>query len=205
MDELIPTRATLIQRLKDWQDQLSWQDFFDTYWRLIYGTAIKSGLTATEAQDVVQETMISVAKHMPSFKYDPTIGSFKTWLLNMTRWRITDQLRKRGPFAACPSSFDDPATGTRIVDKVVDPMSRDLDALWDMEWEKNLLNAAMAKVKRRLDPQKFQIFDLYVNKEWTPEKVAATFGISVDQVYLAKHRTTELIREEVERLKKEVS
>jgi len=67
MDELIPTRATLIQRLKDWQDQLSWQDFFDTYWRLIYGTAIKSGLTATEAQDVVQETMISVAKHMPSF------------------------------------------------------------------------------------------------------------------------------------------
>jgi len=205
MDELIPTRATLIQRLKDWQDHTSWQDFFDTYWRLIYGTAIKSGLTATEAQDVVQETMISVAKHMPSFKYDPTIGSFKTWLLNMTRWRITDQLRKRGPFAARPSSFDDPATGTRIVDKVVDPMSRDLDALWDMEWEKNLLNAAMAKVKRRLDPQKFQIFDLYVNKEWTPEKVAATFGISVDQVYLAKHRTTELIREEVERLKKEVS
>jgi RNA polymerase sigma-70 factor (ECF subfamily) len=205
MDELIPTRATLIQRLKDWQDHTSWQDFFDTYWKLIYGTAIKSGLTATEAQDVVQETMISVAKHMPSFKYDPTIGSFKTWLLNMTRWRITDQLRRRGPFAAGPSSFDDPATGTRIVDKVVDPMSRDLDALWDMEWEKNLLNTAMAKVKRRLDPQKFQIFDLYVNKEWTPEKVATTFGISVDQVYLAKHRTTELIREEVERLKKEVS
>jgi len=150
--------------------------------------------------------MISVAKHMPYFKYDPAIGSFKTWLLNMTRWRITDQLRKRGPFAPCPSSFDDPATGgTRAVDKVVDPMSRDLDALWDAEWEKNLLNAAIAKVKRRLDPQKFQIFDLYVNKEWTPEKVAATFGISVDQVYLAKHRTTELIREEVERLKKEVS
>jgi RNA polymerase sigma-70 factor (ECF subfamily) len=75
-----------------------------------------------------------------------------------------------------------------------------LDALWDAEWEKNLLDAALAKVKRRLDPQKYQIFDLYVNKEWAPEKVAATFGISVDQVYLAKHRTTELIKEEVKRL-----
>jgi RNA polymerase sigma factor (sigma-70 family) len=199
-DELIPTRATLIQRLKDWQDQSSWQDFFDTYWKLIYGTATKSGLTATEAQDVVQETMISVAKHMPAFKYDPAIGSFKTWLLNMTRWRITDQLRQRGPFVAKHSTSDDTAAGTRTVDKVVDPMGRDLDALWDAEWEKNLLDAAMAKVKRRLDPIKYQIFDLYVNKEWPPERVAATFGISVDQVYLAKHRTTELIKEEVKKL-----
>jgi RNA polymerase sigma-70 factor (ECF subfamily) len=204
-DELIPTRATLIQRLKDWQDQSSWQDFFDTYWKLIYGVAIKGGLTDAEAQDVVQETMISVARHMPSFKYDPTIGSFKTWLLNMTRWRITDQLRKRGPFAAHESSPQDTATGTRTVDKVVDPKSRDLDALWDAEWEKNLLDAAMAKVKRRLDPQKYQIFDLYVNKGWAPEKVAATFGIAVDQIYLAKHRTMEMIKEEVKRLEREVS
>jgi len=205
MDELIPTRATLIQRLKDWQDQSSWQDFFDTYWKLIYGVAIKGGLTAAEAQDVVQETMISVAKHMPTFEYDPAIGSFKTWLLNMTRWRITDQLRKRGPFAAGQPASEDTATGTRTVDKVADPASRDLDALWDAEWEKNLLDAAMATVKRRLDPQKYQIFDLYVNKGWPPEKVAATFGISVDQVYLAKHRTTELIKEEVKRLESKVS
>jgi RNA polymerase sigma-70 factor (ECF subfamily) len=205
MNELIPTRATLIQRLKDWQDQSSWQDFFDTYWKLIYGVALKGGLTAVEAQDVVQETMISVAKHMPTFEYDPAIGSFKTWLLNMTRWRITDQLRKRGPFAAGHPPAEETATGTRTVDKVVDPVSRDLDALWDAEWEKNLLDAALAKVKRQLDPQKYQIFDLYVNKEWAPEKVAATFGISVDQVYLVKHRTTELIKEEVKRLESKVS
>ena len=204
-DELIPTRATLIQRLKDWRDQSSWQDFFDIYWKLIYGTAIKSGLTASEAQEVVQETMISVAKHMPSFKYDPAIGSFKTWLLNMTRWRITDQLRKRESFVACHSAFEDTATGTRQVDKVADPRSQDLDALWSVEWEKNLLNAAIAKVKRQLDPQKFQIFDLYVNKEWTPQRVAAAFGISVDQVYLAKHRTMDLIKKEAKRLEREIS
>ena len=202
-DELIPTRATLIQRLKNWQDQSSWEDFFDTYWKLIYGVAVKGGLTDAEAQDVVQETMISVAKHMPSFKYDPAIGSFKSWLLNMTRWRITDQFRKRGRLTARHSSIDDTA-GTRTVDKVIDPTSQDLEALWDAEWEKNLLDAAIAKVKRRLDPQKYQIFDFYVNKEWAPEKVAETFGISIDQVYLAKHRTTELIKEEVKRLEREM-
>src|SRR6266550_6910182 len=122
-EELIPTRATLIQRLKNWQDESSWQEFFDTYWKLIYGVARKAGLNEAEAQDVVQETMFSVAKHMPTFKYDPAIGSFKAWLLNMTRWRITDQLRKRGPAVQWSTFSSDTATGTRTVDKVADPAS----------------------------------------------------------------------------------
>jgi RNA polymerase sigma factor (sigma-70 family) len=199
MDELIPTRTTLLQRLKDWQDQPSWQDFFDTYWKLIYGVAIKSGLTETEAQDVVQETMISVAKHMPTFKYDRSTGSFKAWLLNMTRWRITDQLRKRGHLATYHSSDDD-AADTRVMANMADARSQTLDALWDAEWEKNLLDAAMATVKRRLDPQKYQIFDFCVNKEWPADKIAQTFGIPIGQVYLAKHRVTGMIAEEVKKL-----
>ena len=205
MDELIPTRATLIHRLKDWQDQSSWQDFFDTYWKLIYGVAMKGGLTETEAQDVVQETMISVAKHMPTFEYDPALGSFKTWLLNMTRWRITDQLRKRGPFAIGQHGSEETATGTATLEKVPDPSGPDLDAIWNAEWEKNLLDVAVAKIKRQLDPQKYQIFDLYVNRGWAPEKVASTFGITVDQVYLAKHRMMELIKEEVRKLERKVN
>src|SRR6266705_1958297 len=95
-DELLPTRWTLIERLKNWDDQESWREFFDTYWKLIYGTAIKSGLTHTEAQDVVQETIVSLSKSMKNFRADPAFGSFKSWLLNLTRWRITDQVRKRG-------------------------------------------------------------------------------------------------------------
>jgi RNA polymerase sigma-70 factor (ECF subfamily) len=204
-DELIPTRTTLIQRLKNWEDQSSWQDFFDTYWKLIYGVARKGGLTATEAQDVVQETMISVARQMPTFKYDRAIGSFKAWLLNTTRWRIIDQLRKRGPAAARHLAEDEVTPRTPTTEELVDPTSRKLDDLWNAEWEKNLLDAAIAKVKRRLDPQRYQIFDFYVNKEWPPEKVAKAFGISVDQVYLAKHRVTEMIKAEVKRLETEMN
>ena len=57
----IATRASLLVRLKDREDQASWQEFFDTYWRLIYSVATKAGLNDAEAQDVVQETVISVA------------------------------------------------------------------------------------------------------------------------------------------------
>ena len=49
----IPTRQSLLARLKDVGDQESWRDFFDTYWRLVHATALKAGLTETEAQEVV--------------------------------------------------------------------------------------------------------------------------------------------------------
>lgn len=202
MDELIPTRTTLLERLKNWRDESSWQEFFDTYWKLVYGVAIKSGLTEAEAQDVVQETMLSVAKHISRFKYDRNTGSFKRWLLNMTRWRIRDQIRRRETLAITPS--DETKTKTRLIEKMPDPMSLDLEELWEIEWEKNLLVAALGKVKRHLDPEKYQLFDFLVNKEWPSEKVAESFGISVDQVYLAKHRITGLIKEEVKRLKVEM-
>jgi RNA polymerase sigma-70 factor (ECF subfamily) len=204
-DELIPTSASLINRLRNWQDQLSWNEFFNTYWQLIYGVARKAGLSDDEAQDVVQETLIAVAKHMPTFRYDPAIGSFKTWLLNMTRWRIIAQFRKRGPLAAHHDSSQNTTTRTGTTDRIADPNSQSLDAVWEAEWETNLLNAAMNNVKRRGDPQKYQIFDFYVNKDWPPGKVAESFGVSVDQVYQIKHRVTEAIRAEVRRLEKEMT
>lgn len=204
-DEFIPTRATLIARLKNWQDQASWQDFFDTYWKLIYGLARKFGLNDEDAQDVVQETMVSVANHMPNFKYDPQIGSFKSWLRTLIRWRIMDHIRKRGAAVTVPIQGET-ETGEEPsgVKDLADTGSQTIEQAYEQEWQKNLLDAAVAKVKRKLDPQRYQIFDFYVNKEWPPEKVAATFKISVDQVYLAKHRITEMIKTEAKRLETEM-
>lgn len=66
-DELVPTRNSLLLRLRDWQDQESWKDFFDTYWKLIYNAAVKAGLNDAEAQDAVQETVVAVMKKLPTF------------------------------------------------------------------------------------------------------------------------------------------
>src|ERR1700736_2304776 len=94
---LVATRRSLVDRLANWDDQKRWQEFFDTYWKLIYSTARKSGLTDAEAQEVVQETVITVAKKIGKLRYDPAAGSVKGWLLHITRWRIADQFRKRQP------------------------------------------------------------------------------------------------------------
>lgn len=202
--ELIPTRATLLNRLKDWQNQASWQEFFDTYWALIFGVATKYGLTRSESEDVVQEVMVEVARHMPGFKYDPAKGSFKAWLLNLTRWRIADHFRKgrRAPLQG-PMARD---TARVRLENIEDSrqVPPDLEKLWDTEWEKSLLDAATAKVRRRLDPKQYQIFDCSVNRGWPTEKVCKTLGLSANLVYVAKHRVTEAIRIEFNRLEREI-
>jgi hypothetical protein len=48
--ELIPTRQSLLGRLKDWADSESWRDFFDTYWKLIYGVARRVKVHASAEQ-----------------------------------------------------------------------------------------------------------------------------------------------------------
>ena len=90
-DETIATRASLLERLKDMDDHASWDEFYRTYRELIYSVARKAGLNETEAEEAVQETLISVAKKMPGFRYDPAVDSFKGWLLTVTRWRILDR------------------------------------------------------------------------------------------------------------------
>src|SRR5258708_35649088 len=112
--DLIPTRQSLLTRLKDWNDQEGWRDFFDTYWKLIYSFAIKKGLSDSEAQDVVQETVLSVLKNLQSFDHHK--APFKIWLLHLTDWRITDQLRRRARETQPLRRGDGTGTAERIPD-----------------------------------------------------------------------------------------
>lgn len=192
--DLMPTRWTLIQRLKTWDDQESWREFFDAYWKLIYGTAIKSGLTAVEAQEVVQETIISVSRKIGEFEANPAAGSFKGWLLQLTRWRILDQVRKRCPFSRpADHAADTPRTPTTA--RVPDPAGLELDKVWDEEWQHNLISAALDRLQARIDARHYQIFYLYVIREVAVDQVAAATGVKPADVYLIKHRLMPLFEQ----------
>lgn len=198
----IPTRQSLLARMKDWSDQTSWQDFFHTYWRLIYGVALQAGLDATQAEEVVQETVISVAKKIGEFKNDPARGSFKSWLMLITRRRIADQFRKRPPPAAHSSPASDDTTRTSTVDRLPDPASLNLDTLWEEEWQKNLLGVAMDNVKRRVSAKQFLLFYQQVVKQWPAAKVAEKYNVNLAQVYMARYRVARLVKKEVRKLQR---
>ena len=201
-EDFIPTRYSLLSRLQNRDDQDSWRDFFETYWRLIYSIALKSGLTKTEAQDVVQETIICVAKDIEKFKHARSLGSFKGWLRNLTRWRIADQLRKREP--GPPANTPPAENGSRPEPaEIPDPVDDSLEKIWEEEWQSNLMAAAAERVKRRVKEEHYQIFDLHVMRQWPASKVAQTLGVNIAQVYLAKHRMLALIKKEVRLLEKQ--
>lgn len=200
-NEIIPTRRSLLSRLRNWDDQEAWRVFFDTYWKLIYNAAIRAGLNEAEAQDVVQETVIGISRKIPEFVYDPAKGSFKTWLMRQTTWRIAGQLRKRLPVETALAT---PRTGgrTTAMERVPDPAIPALESLWDEEWENNLLDAAFRRIRSKVDAKQLQIYDLCVRKRWPASKVAQDLRVGTARVYLAKHRVGNLLKKELLDLKR---
>ena len=208
-DDSYATRSSLLRRVKDPDDQRSWQEFNELYGKLVFRFAVKAGLSEDEAQEVVQETMIAAAKHLPEFRYDPKVCSFKTWLLNLSAWRVQDQVRKRqrpgapGPGPGRIEAGED-SNRTATVERVPDPAGSPLEAIWDQEWRTTLLDTALARVKTSVAAPQWQIFDLSVLKEWPVAEVAKALGISSGRVYLARHRISAVIKKEITRLEKQL-
>jgi len=197
------TRKSLIARLDNWEDQKTWDEFYQTYWRLIYSVAVRAGLRPEEAFDCVQETILSIAKQSKKKLYDPEQGSFKTWLMNMTRWRINDQFRKRKKDTAMTGGDWDDERKTAVIDRIEDPNGDVLERLWDVEWKKGIADAALSRVKAQVSPKQYQIFDYYVVRQWDAGKVQDKLNVSMAQVYLAKHRVGAVLKKELAKLEDE--
>lgn len=183
--DLSATRMSLITRLKSWDDEGGWRQFFDRYGRLLYGWAQRAGLAESDAQDAVQEIVLSVAKSLRDGKFiSRGPGSFKAWLYGIARRRIADHYRRRKP-------------GEVVTDQAADlsePTESDLEALWTGEWLAHRLREASRLVKERVSALQFQIFDLYVLREWPVDRIKATLGVNRGRIYMAKLRVAPVFR-----------
>ena len=202
-DDSISTRGSLVQRLKDPEDQSSWDEFYEMYRGLIFSVARRAGLSESEAGDVVQDTMVYVARKMPGFTYDPARDSFRGWLLTATRWRIRDRLARnaRQPGQLPHASTGQEETRTATIDRVPDPAESELSGIWEEEWEAQLLQTALARIKRQVQPEHYQIYHLLVVEGQRAGEVARGLEVSLPKVYLAKHRVGALLKKEVQALR----
>ena len=143
----LQTRQTLLSRLRDLGDDESWRRFFDLYWRLLYNFARKSGLDDHAAREIVQDTVVSMARKMPEYHYDPEKGTFRQWLMRITRRRIVDHLRRqyRQPPRAdlMPEALEElPEHADAVTDQ-----TQALEDAWNQEWEKATFEAALSHVR----------------------------------------------------------
>ena len=187
--EGISTRASLLVRLRDWDDNDAWSEFSELYSGLIRRVAKRAGLGDTECDDVVQETMLRLSKNIKDFKYNPSRGTFRAWLLRAVKWRIADYYRQQGKvpikLRQTPENAD---RRTSTMERIQDPNQLDLAQVLDEEWESDVLRMAVEQTRKRVKLKHFQIFDLYVNKSMPPREVAKMVGVATGQVYLVKYR-----------------
>lgn len=128
------------------------------------------------------------------------MSSFQLQLI--VRWRVADHLRRRRLPVAEHGATDDETSRTPTVERIAAPEAETVDQVWEEEWAQNLADAAIERVKQRVRPKQFQMFDLSVLKQWPVGQVARSVNANIAQVYLAKHRVTFLIKQETAKLRK---
>lgn len=194
--ERAPTRSSFVERLRDWGDQTIWEGFFNRYGRVVRQVAVRSGLSAEEAEDVVQETALSVARKMPDFIYERSRCSFEGWVRHVARLRIIDQVRRRAPAGVMAGGGP-----VGMLEAIPDEAcGEQMDAAWEEAWRSNLLQTALERLQLKVSPEHFQVFHLNVVSGVSGPEVVRTLGVSIAQVYVVRHRLTRLLKQEVARL-----
>jgi RNA polymerase sigma factor (sigma-70 family) len=194
------TRPSLLLRVQSWEDSASWNEFHRLYRKLVYGLARRSGLSHSDAEDVTQEVFKRVAETIHAFESNPDRGSFRGWLMNLTRWRITDKFNSKPKNEHHSArSADDTANRTATIERVPDGANGDAD--WEKEWQRHVLDAACERIARRVKAQHYKVFDLYIRQQWPVTKIAEALGTTPATVYVIAHRLTKQLKAEVELLK----
>jgi RNA polymerase sigma-70 factor (ECF subfamily) len=194
-DECDPqTSVTLLGRLRDAPgDAAAWEAFVRRYGPKIYEWCRQWGLQDADAEDVAQNVLLRLAQKLRTFTYDPT-RSFRGWLRTLTQHALSDFLEAQGRSTA--GSGD-----TRIIGVLSSVAAReDILARINTEFDREILDAATARVRLRVEPQTWDAFRLTALEGMKGQDAAQKLGIRVTTVFKAKTRVQALLQEEVARL-----
>jgi RNA polymerase sigma-70 factor (ECF subfamily) len=188
------TSITLLGRLRDNpEDKQAWSEFVERYGRIIFRWCRHWNLQEADAEDVTQNVLLRLAQKMPMFVYDPS-RSFRAWLKTLTHHAWSDFVGSRQN--RTQGSGD---TGTLQVLQSVEARE-DLEKHLDEAFDRELLDAAMARVRERVAPQTWEAFRLTAIEGLSGAETAERVPMQVAQVFVARRRVQKMLQEEVARL-----
>ncbi len=189
--------------MRDWNDSASWEEFHRLYRALVYGRARRAGLSHADAEDVAQDVFKRVAETIRDFDTSPERGSFRGWLMKLTRWRIADKFEHRRETPPRAEDTRDPeGEPVASIDQVAAPVEEEDE--WDREWQQHLLAAATERLARQVKPRHYQVFELYVLQHWPLLRVTKELRVSPTSVYVISHRLRHRLKTEIEKLQKQL-
>jgi RNA polymerase sigma-70 factor (ECF subfamily) len=185
-----PTLLGLLRR--DPTDEAAWARFVDRYGPTIYDWCRQRGLQEADAQDVTQNVLLKLAAKMPTFAYDAA-RSFRGWLRTLTQHALTDfwqgQQTGRG-------------SGDSQVREWLDNVEarHDLAARLEEEYDQELLEAAIARVRLRVAPHRWEVFRLIALEGRSGAEAAAKVGMRVAVAFSVRHKVQAILKAEIRRL-----
>lgn len=174
------TRSSLLQRARQGDSD----EFVAVYAPLAYAMARKRGLDQDSADDVVQAVMLKLLERLPSFEYDRSRGSFKGYVKTIVGNTIIDQARRA---KARPTVSDEVLESVPVEDE-------GFAQLFDREWIKTHLLAALDKVRKEVRVSTFLAFQMTVLREMSVPEVAEALDLSNNQVSQYKRRVLQRLR-----------
>jgi RNA polymerase sigma-70 factor (ECF subfamily) len=198
MTESPLTRASLLIRLRDNSDSDAWNSFIIDYGPMIYRFVRSRGLQDADASDIVQDVMRSVGLAISRLDYQKEKGGFRAWLFAITRNRLSTFFDKRK--RQVPTTRESVTSESATQE---DFRNGELDRLWELEYQRQLVDKAIATIKPAIDIKTWSAFELTAMKDVAAELAAKQLGMTKGAVYVARSRVTAKLRIEIERLQAE--
>ena len=183
------TRASLLLRIKNRSDAGAWAEFHKLYAPLLYRYARSRGLPRQDAEEVRDECLEVVARKIPRFDYDTEKGSFKNWLYRIASGKVIDLLRKHHERVADTQDLRD------LRDAEPTP-----DELWEQHWKYEHLKRCVEQIRGSVSKMNYEAFHMLLFEECTVEEVCARLGLNANQVYKAKSRVLQRVRQKLTEL-----
>lgn len=186
------TRLTLLLRLRDRADKLSWEEFHERYSELLYRYARSRGAAHADAEDIVQEVEMYVFKAMSGFEYDARKGRFRSYL----RTAVVHAMGRRANKEAKQAAALDP----KDFDYVAAEKESSMDMRWEREWRHHRLRWAMRTIADEFEEVTMRAFQMHAIGGASVEETAERLSINKASVYQAKSRILKRIRSQLEKL-----
>jgi RNA polymerase sigma-70 factor (ECF subfamily) len=184
------TRASLILRLKNAEDVAAWNDFVAIYAPVIFRVACRHGLQVADAENLVQEVLLSISRALPQWLQREDRGSFRAWLLKIARNEAVDMLTRR---ATRPLGKDG-LEAERLLAEIPDHRG-DLSSQFDLEYEQVVFQWAAAEVRDSVSDTTWQSFWLTHVEGLSVDRVAQQLNMRTGTVYVARGRVMNRIQE----------
>ena len=181
------TTTMLLEGLHDEANAEAWEEFDRRFRPILMGFAMKLGLREADAADAAQETLARFVSEYRQGHYDRTRGRLRSWLIGLAKSRIADLRRRQ---ARRRESRGESA----IIDL---PNDEELTQLWDAEQQRSMLRRALDALREttRTSEKTIQAFELLVVNGTPVEAVAMQLHMTAQDVYLAKSRVAQRLRQ----------